>query len=88
MATKSLYDTKGVYAINSATKLAAVTPSDATIVGCRGLWVGVAGNVAVIAVGDTVAVTLVGVSAGQLLPIACSKVMSTNTTATSIVALF
>jgi hypothetical protein len=32
--------------------------------------------------------TFVGVVAGSVLPIRCSKVMSTNTTAASIVALF
>lgn len=71
-----------------ATKLAPVTPSDSTVVNCQELWVGGAGNVAIIADGDTSAVTITGVNAGTLLPIACNKVMSTNTTATNIVALY
>ena len=72
-------------------KLKAVTKHDTDdqgLTGCRGLWIGGAGNVAVIADGDTAAVTIVGVLAGTLLPIRVSRVMATNTTATSIVALF
>ncbi len=66
----------------------AVTPSDATVLaGVRGLFVGGAGNVAVVFVNTSTAVTLVGVAAGAVLPTRVSKVMSTNTTATSIVAL-
>jgi hypothetical protein len=44
--------------------------------------------VAVTASRDSAAVTLSGVPAGTMLPVSCSKVMSTNTTATLIVALF
>ena len=75
-------------AVDAATKLRAVTPSDSTVVNCQALYVGGAGNVAIIAVDDTAAVTLNSVPAGAILPIACSQVMSTNTTATNIVALF
>ena len=68
---------------------AAVTASDSTDLGTtRGIWVGGAGNLAVMFSGDSAAVTLVGVTAGSLLPIQVQKVMSTNTTATSIVALY
>lgn len=67
----------------------AVTPSDSTVLtGVRGLYVGSDGNVAVIMVGDSSAVTFVGVKAGSVLPLRVSKVMSTNTTATDIVALY
>lgn len=72
----------------AASRLAAVTPSDATIVNCMALFVGGAGNVAIIAKEDSSAVTLTGVTAGTILPIACKQVMFTNTTATNIVALF
>lgn len=72
----------------SARNLTAITKSDSTVlISLRALWVGGAGDVAVIAVGDTVAVTITAVPAGTLLPIAVSKVMSTNTTATNIVGL-
>lgn len=72
-----------------ATKGAAVSPSDSTTVNFRGLYVGAGGNVAVIFRDDTsdTAVTLVGVVTGTVLPISVKKVMSTNTTATSIVGL-
>jgi hypothetical protein len=55
---------------------------------CRALWIGGAGDVAVIAEDDTSAVTVSGVAAGTVVPIKCKKVMSTNTTATLIVALY
>lgn len=68
--------------------LVSVTPADgADLIPrlTRCLWVGGAGNVAVItADGDTV--TIVGVPAGTLLPIMVSRVLSTNTTATNILA--
>jgi len=69
-------------------KAEAVTKSDSTILkGVRAIWVGGAGNLAVIFADDDSAVTLTGVTAGSLLPIAVTKVMSTNTTATNIVAI-
>lgn len=51
----------------------------------KGIFVGGAGNLAVID-GSGIAVTITGVVAGSLLPIATKRVMSTNTTATNIVA--
>jgi hypothetical protein len=71
-----------------ASRAEAVTPSDSTDLTyvSRGLWVGGAGNVAVVMVsGD--AVTFSGVVAGTLLPIRVSRVKSTSTTATLILAL-
>ena len=66
---------------------AAVTKSDSTtFTRTRGLYVGGAGDVA-LDVGGTV-VTFVGVPAGALLPVSFLRVMSTNTTATSMVALY
>jgi hypothetical protein len=71
-----------------ASRAEAVTPSDTvdlTYV-TRGLWVGGAGNVAVVMVsGD--AVTFSGVVAGTLLPIRVSRVKSTSTTATLMLGL-
>lgn len=75
---------------------AAITPNDSTDLTSsrfRALWVGGAGNIAVIFYNDTTsggagtAVTIVGVPAGTLLPFAVKKVMGTNTTASSIVGL-
>lgn len=76
--------------VSSAWKGIAITPSDATVLpdGIRGVWVGGAGNIAVIMSGDTAPVTIAGVPAGTLLPIQISKVMATNTTATAITALY
>ena len=63
-----------------------VTKSDTSIVDFDALWVGGAGNVAIVdKAGRTT--TISGVLAGQILPMSGSKVMSTNTTATLIVAL-
>ncbi len=72
----------------AARSLMLVTKSDSTIVNCRALYVGGAGDVAIVGIDDSVAVTLSSVPAGALLPIACKKVMSTNTSATLMVALF
>lgn len=76
--------------LGSANRLAAVTPSNSTPLadGCRGIYVGGAGDVAIKAEQDSAAVTFVGVPAGTILPIRALYVMSTNATATSIVALF
>ena len=74
-----------------ATRVRLLTPSDTAELPlgvCRALWVGGAGNVAVKAIDDTAAVTISGVAAGTVLPVACRYVMSTNTTATLIVALY
>ena len=66
----------------------AVTKSDTTVLtATRGIYVGGAGNLAVTMMDDTV-VTFTGVPAGTFLPIRATKVMSTNTTATAIVALY
>ncbi len=71
-----------------ARKLAAVTPSDTTVLsGVRGLYVGVTGDVAVLAAGDAAAQTFKAVPAGTILPVEAAKVMATNTTATNILAL-
>lgn len=73
-----------------AVQLAAVTPSDTVDLSqvARALWVGTAGSVAVIASGDSSAVTLAGVNGGTLLPIRVKRVLSTGTTAGSIVAVY
>lgn len=71
------------------TKLAAVTPSDATdLTGVRAIYVGGAGDVAIRGIHDSAAVTLSSVPAGSIIPIQVDRVMSTNTTATNIVAIY
>jgi hypothetical protein len=74
----------------SASKLVPITKSDSTDLtssNIRMLWIGGAGDVAVIASDDSAAVTIASVAAGTLLRIAVKKVMSTNTTATNIIGL-
>lgn len=72
----------------SARRAAVVTASDSTVLEVtRALYVGGGGNVAVTTLnGDSV--TFVGVGAGTILPIQVTKVLSTGTTATSILALY
>ncbi len=71
-----------------ATRYAAVTPSDATVVGARSLYIGTTGNVALKADATATAVTFSSVPAGTILPVGAYIVMSTNTTASNIVALY
>ena len=68
---------------------AAVTKSDTTILpeAVRAIFVGGAGNVAVVTSGgDTL--TFSGVTAGTILLIRVTKILSTGTTATSMVIIW
>lgn len=75
----------------SALSSVAVTPSDTTSVVFGALYIGGGGNVAIKHSSDSAAVTYTGVTAGTILPIESGhgggRVMATNTTATSIVAM-
>lgn len=77
-----------IFPTDPAQDAAVVTPSDTADQGLvRGLFVGGAGNVSLVtALGNTVVFT--GVLAGSILPVRCTKVRSTGTTATNIVALY
>lgn len=68
---------------------AAVTPNDVAILDpiSRALYVGGAGDLAV-TMRDGTSVTFTAVPAGTLLPLRVQSVMSTGTTASSIVALW
>lgn len=55
---------------------------------CRALWIGGAGDVEVRFPGNATAVVMAGVAAGTLLPVQASHVLSANTDATDIVALY
>lgn len=71
-----------------ANSAVAVTPSDSTELDItRGVYVGTGGDLAVVMADDSLAVTFVAVPSGVLLPIRVLKVMSTNTTASDILAL-
>jgi hypothetical protein len=66
----------------------AVTPSDSTVLTTtRALWVGGAGNLSVVMKNGTT-LTLNSVPAGSMLSLRVTKVRSTSTTATNIVALW
>jgi hypothetical protein len=66
----------------------AVTPSDSTVLAAtRGLWVGTVGNVAV-EFSDGSTATLTAPALGVIHDLRVTKVLSTGTTAGSIVALY
>lgn len=66
----------------------AVTPSDTVdfTVMARALYVGTTGDVKLITRGGTT-VTFTAVPAGALIPVRCSRVMATGTTASTIVGI-
>lgn len=76
--------------LSGGTKQFVVTPNDNAdlAVTARALYVGVGGDVAFIAFNDSSAQTWVGVTAGTIIPMYVKRVMSTNTTATSILGLY
>ncbi|HTU22869.1 MAG TPA: hypothetical protein VMG10_32820 [Gemmataceae bacterium] len=73
----------------SAENAASVTPSDTEPLAqpATALWVGGGGAVALVTQAGQ-SVTIASAPAGSLLPIACTQVKATGTTATSIVALW
>lgn len=73
-----------------ASNAAAVTPSDGADLSntTRALYIGGAGDVSVNMAGTGAAVVFAGVAAGATLPIRVDRVLSTGTTATSIVAIW
>ena len=80
---------KSANATVAAHSAAAVTTSDSTVLPCtRALYIGGAGNVAVVMADDENTITFTAVPAGTILPIQVIKVMATNTTATNIIALW
>lgn len=69
----------------AATDAFTITPSDVTVIAAEVLYIGTTGNVAVVTVGGTT-ITFSNVPVG-ILPIRCTKVMSTNTTASNIIGM-
>ena len=67
----------------------AVTPSDTTLISCRAIYVGGAGNVAISSSASATPVTFTAPVLGTILPLALDqgRIMATNTTATLLVAL-
>lgn len=74
----------GPLASTPALRYVAVTPSDSTTLSFRALWVGVAGN---LAVQDSAGTSCTFANASGWMPIEGSRVLSTGTTASSIVAI-
>lgn len=76
---------------DSARSHVAVIPSDSTNYAtgpARGLYVGVAGDVAIVACQTGGAVVYKNAAAGSIIPIWHTRVNSTSTTATNLVALY
>ncbi len=73
--------------LDSGRTLAAIVPNDVTNIAECWVYVGVGGDVKVIAAGDTVAVTLKNVPTGSLLPIRVTRVYAIGTNATDLVAV-
>jgi hypothetical protein len=67
----------------------AVTPSDTTLINCRAIYVGGAGNVAIKTNSGATAVTFTAPPVGTIIPVMIDRgmIMSTNTTATLLIAL-
>ena len=81
----------GAELANPATGAVEVTPSDTADLAtpARALYVGGAGNISLKTVGNSqTTVLFTAVPAGTVLPVRASRIMSTNTTATAIVALW
>lgn len=82
------YTSETVFA--PADNAVAVTPNDSTDLTyvTRAVYVGGTGNMVVTMAGGGSNVTFTGIPAGSVLPIRVSRILSTSTTATSIVALY
>ena len=79
------------FELNSpAQHAAAVTPHDSTdlTTTARYLYVGTAGDVSLETVGGDSAIVFTAVPAGTVLPVVTTRVNSTSTTASNIVALW
>jgi hypothetical protein len=72
----------------SARRAVAVTPNDSTLIpATRALYVGTGGTLVVTMAEDGVDATFTNVAAG-IFPVQVTKVLSTGTTASDIVALY
>ena len=67
-----------------------ITPSDSNQLPfvTRAIYVGGAGNIAVILAGDSTPVTFKAVPLGAVLKLRAAQVMATNTTAANLVGLY
>lgn len=79
----------GIGVNRSAEHAFAITKADGSDIAntTRALWVGGAGDVAVVMVGGET-VTFTSVPAGTMLPISVTRVLSTGTSATNILGIY
>jgi len=79
----------GTKVFSSACNFASITKSDSAVVSFKALYIGSGGDVAIAPSAAGSAVTFVGVSSGTFLPVEVKdgRLMSTGTTASSIVSL-
>jgi hypothetical protein len=79
----------GTKVFASARAYTSVTPSDSTAVSCKALWIGTGGNLAIAPHTSGSATTFVSVPGGSFFPVELQsgRVMSTNTTASNIIAV-
>ncbi len=68
---------------------AAVTPSDTTLINCRAIYVGGAGNITISKDGTTAGILFTAPPVGAIIPVELNqgRIMATGTTATAMVAL-
>lgn len=76
--------------VSSAFNFVAVTPSDTVDLAtpARAFFIGVTGDVALVPLDGSTAVTFKNVASGQIIPVQARRINSTNTNATDIVALY
>jgi hypothetical protein len=76
--------------IQASPMFGVVTPSDTVDLPyiTRGIYVGATGDVAVVPASGGAPVVFAGVAAGTILPIQVSRIRTTGSTSTSIVALY
>lgn len=89
MPLPPLYNNLKASDSSPAVDAVAVTPNDGADLPtmARSLYIGAAGNVVVTTANGT-QTTFVGLPAGYILPLFVKRVWATNTTATSIVAMY
>jgi len=87
MASNDRYAGMGDDLLSPASQAAAVTPSNSVNLptASKRLWIGGAGNVALVTVGGA-SVTYNNVPAGTYLYVRAAQVLATGTTATNIIA--
>lgn len=91
VAQTSIVPPSGQSVLNQARQGRLLTASDTTFIqATRGVHIGDASacNIAVVFNGDSAAVTLANVQSGSDHPYSIVKLMSTNTTCTSVTALY